>query len=97
MFETAITDGAKKLGLQQEVAETGRVNTNITALLVDVAGSGELALLAVGGGGGLVAANLLVGVINEIFFVRHGCVCGYVDVGKETITSSKRNESEVAR
>ena len=72
MFETAISDGAKQFGLQEEVAETGRVNTDVAALLVDIVTSGEIALLAVrGSGGGLVAADLLVGVIDEILLVRH--------------------------
>lgn len=71
MFETAITDGTKKLGLQEEIAETSRVNTDVAALLIDVGGGSELALLAVGGGG-LVGADLLIGVIDEIFLVRHG-------------------------
>lgn len=72
MLEAAVANGAKQLGLQQEVAETGRVNTDIAALLVDVAVGSELALLSGGGGGGLVGANLLVGVVNEILLVRHG-------------------------
>lgn len=71
MLETTVANGAKQLGLQQKVAETGRVNTNVAALLVDVAVGSELALLAGGGGGGLVGANLLVGVVNEILLVRH--------------------------
>jgi hypothetical protein len=77
MFETAVADGADELRLEQEVAETGRVNTNIAALFIDVGGGGGLALLSVGsggsgGGGALVATDLLVGVVNEILLVRHG-------------------------
>lgn len=72
MLETAVGDGAKQLSLQEEIAETGRMDTDVAALLVDIVAGGELALLAVRGSrGGLVAANLLVGVINEIFLVRH--------------------------
>lgn len=71
MLETAVADRAEKLGLQEEIAETGRVNTDIAALLVDVAAGGELALLAVGGGGGLVSVDLLIGVVDEIFLGRH--------------------------
>lgn len=72
MLETAVADRAKKLGLQEEVAEASRVNTDIAALLVDVAAGSELALLAVGGGsGGLVSVDLLIGVIDEIFLGRH--------------------------
>lgn len=72
MFETTVANGTKELGLQEEVTETGRVNTDVAALLVDIVTSSELALLAVGGGrGGLVATDLLIGVINEILLVRH--------------------------
>lgn len=75
MLETAVGNGAEQLGLEEEIAETGRMNTDVAALLVDIVAGGELALLAVGGGrGGIVATDLLVGVINEIFLVRHaGC------------------------
>lgn len=72
MFETAVGNSAKELGLEQEVAETGRVNTDVAALLVDIVAGSELALLAVGGSsGGLVAADLLIGVVDEILLVGH--------------------------
>jgi hypothetical protein len=71
MFETAVADGANQLRLEQEVAETSRVDADVGTFLVDIAAGGKLALLAVGGSGGLVAADLLVGVINEIFLLRH--------------------------
>lgn len=72
MLKTAIPDGAKQFGLQKEIAETSRVNADVAALLVDIAASSELALLSVGrGGGGLVGVDLLIGVIDEILFVRH--------------------------
>lgn len=74
MFETAIADGADQFGLEQEVAETSRVNAHIAALLVDTGTGCELALLGVGGGS--LIANLLVGVVDEVFLVRH-------DVGVE--------------
>jgi hypothetical protein len=32
MLETAVRDGLEKFGLQEKVAETGRVDTDITAL-----------------------------------------------------------------
>ena len=82
MFEAAVSDGAQEFVLQQEVAETGGVNADIAALLVGAAtGHGEVALLlrvAVGisgsssGRGGRGGAQLLVGVVDEILFVRHG-------------------------
>lgn len=72
MFETTVADGTKELGLQEEVAETSRVDTDVAALLVDIVTGSELALLAVGGsGGGLVGADFLVRVVDEILFVRH--------------------------
>jgi hypothetical protein len=78
MFEAAIRYSSYKLVLEQEVAETGGVNTDVAALLVasSVAG-GEAALsrcrAAVGGRlGGL---DLLVGVVDEVLFVRHGELC----------------------
>lgn len=73
MFETTVGNGAQQLRLEKEITETGRMDTDVAALLVDIVTSGELAFLAVrGSGGGLVAADLLVGVIDEILFVRHG-------------------------
>jgi len=79
MFETAIGDGSKKLWLQEEIAETGRMNTDITALLVWVAARyGQVALLGLSISCGSsswrrgLGLKLLVGVIDEIFFGRHG-------------------------
>lgn len=71
MLETAIADGSNQFGLQQKVAEAGRVDADIATLLVDVVAGSGVALLAVGGSGGLVAADFLVGVVDEILFVRH--------------------------
>lgn len=82
MFEAAVSDGAQEFVLQQEVAETGGVNADIAALLVGAAaGHGQVALLlrvTVGSGGssssrgGRGGTQLLIGVVDEIFFVRHG-------------------------
>ena len=85
MLETAVGDGAKKFGLQQEVAETSGVDADIGALLgVDsLAGGDSLSLLAVGGSGGLIV-ELVVGVVDEILFGRHDggwCVGGGGGVG----------------
>lgn len=71
MLETTIGNGADKLGLQQEVAETGRVDADVGALLVDTVGSGSLGLLAVGRRSCLLSLELLVRVIDEILFSRH--------------------------
>lgn len=81
MLETAVGDGAQKLGLQQEVAEASRVNTNITALCGCTGSRGggvSLLLVSIGGGSiggggcGLGGLELLVGVVDEIFLGRHG-------------------------
>ena len=82
MFETAVGDGPKKLRLQEKVAKTGRVDTHVAALLIGApAGDGEITLLSRiairgagcggGGAGGIVGGELLVRVVDEIFFVRH--------------------------
>lgn len=81
MLETAVGDGAKKFGLQQEIAETGRVDTDVTALGgCSSSGRGSIALLLVSIGGGTISGGscgfggleLLVGVVDEIFLGRHG-------------------------
>lgn len=83
MLETTVADSTEELRLQQEVAEAGRVNTNITALLVDIGRGSEFAFLAVGaGGGGLVGANFLIRVVDEILLVRHAD--GFVVGGEST-------------
>lgn len=74
MLETAVGDGANQFRLQKEVAETGGVDANIGTLLVDGITSRSLGLLAIGGGGGLLGFQLLVGVVDEILLSRHfGC------------------------
>ena len=73
MFESTVANGPQKLGLQKEVAETGRVNTDIAALFINIAAGGEIALLAVRGRSGLGGLDLLIGVVDEIFFTRHDC------------------------
>jgi hypothetical protein len=80
MLETAVGNGAKKLGLQQEVTETSRVDTNVTALGGSAcSGGGAICLLCVtvgsggvsSGGGGLGGLKLLVRVVDEILLGRH--------------------------
>jgi hypothetical protein len=106
MFEAAVRDSAHKLVLQQEVAETGGVDADVAALFVasSVAG-GEAALsrsrAAVGGRlGGL---DLLVGVVNEVFLVRHGeCSVGSsggcdVELVSARVASKAAKQSGVAK
>lgn len=94
MLETAICDGLEKLRLQEKVAETGRVNTDITALALVGASSrdGQIALLSLAVRGSSCAGSacsavggleLLVGVIDEVFLARHGGSVCVVLVGVE--------------
>lgn len=53
VLETQVRDGPEELGFEEEVAETGRVNTDIGALLVlCFGGSGRRLGSVVGGSGG---------------------------------------------
>jgi len=78
MLETAVRDGAKKLGLQKKVAETSRVNTDvgtlgrssdceISFLLLSVCGG----TICASGDSGLLGLDLLVGVVDQILLSRH--------------------------
>lgn len=74
MFEATIRDRSHELVLQKEVAETGRVNADIAALLVASGVTSSEATLSCGSvavGGRLGRLNLLVGVVDEVLFVRH--------------------------
>jgi hypothetical protein len=75
MFESAVGDGSHELVLQQKIAETGGVDANVAALLL--AGRvrrSEAALRSCRAtvGGRLGWLDLLIGVVDEIFLVRHG-------------------------
>lgn len=72
MLETAVGDSAQNLGLQEEITEARGVDADVGALLVDIAGSGRVGLLAAVGGGGVVGGQLLIGVVDQILFGRHG-------------------------
>ena len=77
MFEPAVRDGFEQFRFEKEVAEGGRVNANIAAFPFIRAGSsnGQVALLGitVGGGGAIGGGlDLLVGVVDEVLFSRHG-------------------------
>lgn len=79
MLEPAVGDGAEKLWLQQEIPETSRVNADVTTLFVRVTSrDSQIALLCCGSIGGcwsgcccVVRLEFLVGIVNEIFFMRH--------------------------
>jgi len=85
MFETAIRNGTKKLGLQQKVAKTGRVNANVTPLFVGSSASdSEIAYFlgfsitsgSIGASrDGISSLKLFVRVVDEILFVRHVVDC----------------------
>lgn len=73
MFETAISDGADQLWLEQEVSEAGRVGASVATLgLITNSGSGCSLLRSAIGRWSLSGLELIVGVINEILFGRHG-------------------------
>ena len=99
MLEAAVGDGAKKLSLEQEVAETSRVDSNVAALLVGTISSDceVLFRLSISRGGSCASrdvvccGDVLVRVIDEIFFVRHGDGRGvWVEVVKVWQMRSKR-------
>ena len=74
MFEATVRDCSNEFVLEQEVAETGRMDANVTALLVGACIiRGKAALCSAGGavGGRLGGLDFLVGVVDEVFFVRH--------------------------
>lgn len=80
MFETTIGDGTQEFTLEQEIAETSRVNSDVAALLVGTTRDGQITLLffiaiGVSGRGSRGRRGrrlkLLVGVIDQILLVRH--------------------------
>jgi hypothetical protein len=74
MFEATVRDCSYELVLEQEVAETGRVDAHIAALLICACVIGSKAALRrtrTTVGGRLGGLDLLVGVVDEILLVRH--------------------------
>lgn len=85
MFESAISDSFQQLRLEQEVAEGSRVNTDIGAFgLVGARSShSEVTFLCFavrgersGGCRSVSGLDLIVGVVDQLFFGRH--LCGVV-------------------
>lgn len=75
MFEATVRNRSHELVFQEEVAESRRVNADIRAFLVSssVATNGEITLRSRAAiGGCLGGLDLLIGVVDEIFLVRHG-------------------------
>lgn len=60
MLETTVSNGSQQLGLQEEVSETGRVDTHIRTLFVCLFGDGGV----VGWSRGLDGNLLRVGVVQ---------------------------------
>jgi hypothetical protein len=93
MFEATVRNRSHELVLEQKVAETGRVDADVAALLVAssiTSGKTALCRSRTTVGGRLGGLDLLVGVVNEILLVRHGGLC----VGSK---GGCRFESVVAR
>jgi hypothetical protein len=96
MFETAIGDGAKKLGLQEKVTETRRVDADIGALLIDIlCGRSRVGLLAIGGGAGGLVVELVIRVVDQILFGRHGDLIRIWRLGDATMTGRKNKKRDV--
>jgi hypothetical protein len=76
MLEATVGNCSHELVLQKKVAESGRVHADVAAFLVGSVASSEASLgrcpAAVGGH---LGGDLLIGVVDEIFFVRHGESC----------------------
>lgn len=80
MLETAVGDSSKKLSLQEEVSEAGRMYTNVAALGFVRASSADCEITflccAVGGcagrrSGRFGSLKFLIRVVDEIFFGCH--------------------------
>lgn len=79
MFETAVGDGSEQLALEQEIAEARGMDADIAALALVCCFSAADRQVALFGSpvrgacsGGFGGLELLVRVVDEIFFGRHG-------------------------
>lgn len=75
MFEAAVRDRSNELVLKKEIAETGRVDANVAALLVGaclISCEAALCRARSAVGGRLGGLDLLVGVVDKVLLVRHG-------------------------
>ena len=80
MFETAVGDGPQEFILEKEISKARRMYADIAAfaLLSALATNGQVALLSYAiacsgrsGGWDFGCVELLVGVVDEVFFSRH--------------------------
>jgi hypothetical protein len=69
MFKTAVGNGANEFGFQEEILESGGMDSSIAAF--GVGSSSSSTILFSFGRGSLCRGDFLVGVIDEIFFGRH--------------------------
>ena len=80
MLEAAVRDSTHDLWIQEKVTESGRMNADIASLFIDIpARDSEVSLfgsICFRSGWcwhGVVCLDFLIGVVDEIFFVRHFC------------------------
>jgi hypothetical protein len=86
MLETAVDNGTQQLGLQEEITETGRVDTDIGTLLV--LGLFDSIGLAGGGDGVDGLDNIIILLVVNKVVVVIGHDCKRV-VGAESIRSKR--------
>ncbi len=80
MFETAIGDGSEQFAFEQEISEARGMDADIAAFAFFcrfTPANGQVALLRgsvsrAGGSRSFGGLKLLVGVVDEILFGRHG-------------------------
>ena len=78
MFEATVGNCSYELVLKQKVAETGRMDADIAALLVAssiTSGETTLSRSRIAVSGRLGGLDLLVGVVDEVLLVRHDGLC----------------------
>jgi hypothetical protein len=92
MLESTVGDGSEKFRLQEEVTEACRMDADIAAFLICIAArNGEITLLGcpvcgsrISNAGGIVGLQLLVRVVDQIFFMSHGVCCGEGEIKEKS-------------